>query len=63
MLLPSKEENTTKKGEITESVVLAKLVQLGYECLIPWGHDHRYDIGIDDGGKLIRIQCKNSTIC
>src|SRR5207248_1785427 len=47
-----------KKGEIAESIILARLVQLGCECLIPWGHDHRYDIAVDDGGKLIRIQCK-----
>ncbi len=60
MLLSSKPDNTSKKGEITESVVLARLVQLGYECLLPWGHDHRYDIAIDDNGKLVRIQCKTA---
>ncbi len=53
-------KNTAKMGEITESIILAKLIQLGYECLIPWGHDHRYDIAIDDDGKLIRIQCKTA---
>lgn len=52
--------NTAKKGEVTESIILARLVQLGYECLIPWGHDRRYDIAIDDDGKLIRIQCKTA---
>src|SRR6266436_5019205 len=60
MPLFGKPKNTTKKGEITESVILARLVQLGYECLIPWGHDHRYDIAIDDDGKLVRIQCKTA---
>ncbi|MBV9616392.1 MAG: hypothetical protein JO031_13115, partial [Ktedonobacteraceae bacterium] len=60
MLLFGKPNNTAKKGEITESVILARLVQLGYECLIPWGHDHRYDIAIDDDGKLVRIQCKTA---
>lgn len=34
--------------------------QLGYKCLIPWGHDCRYDIAIDDDGKLIRVQCKTA---
>lgn len=47
-----KPNNTAKKGEITESIILSKLIQLGYECLIPWGHDHRSDIAIDDDGKL-----------
>ena len=60
MLLSSKPDNTSKKGEITESIVLARLVQLGYECLLPWGYDHRYDIAIDDNGKLVRIQCKTA---
>ncbi len=60
MPLFGKPNNTAKKGEITESIILSKLIQLGYECLIPWGHDHRYDIAIDDDGKLIRIQCKTA---
>lgn len=60
MLAIDKLKNTAKKGEITECMILARLVQLGYECLIPWGHDYRYDIAIDDDGKLIRIQCKTA---
>ena len=57
---PVKPNNTAKKGQVTESMVLARLVQLGYQCLIPWGHDHRYDIAIDDNGILVRIQCKTA---
>ena len=60
MPLFGRPNNTSRKGEITESMILARLVQLGYECLISWGHDHRYDIGIDDDGKLIRTQCKTA---
>ena len=60
MFIPNEPKNTSKKGEITEAMVLAKLIQLGYKCLIPWGHDHRYDIAIDDDGKLQRIQCKTA---
>ena len=60
MPLFGRPQNTSRKGEITESVILARLVQLGYECLIPWGHDHRYDIAIDDVGMLVRIQCKTA---
>jgi hypothetical protein len=51
-------DNTSTKGELTECMVLTRLVQLGYKCLIPWGHDHRYDIAIDNNGELIRVQCK-----
>ncbi|HCI81405.1 MAG TPA: hypothetical protein DHW02_17135 [Ktedonobacter sp.] len=60
MLTRKVKNNTARKGEITETIVLAKLVELGYECLLPFGHDSRYDIAIDDGGKLIRVQCKTA---
>lgn len=60
MLQQSQRTNTTYKGEITECMVLARLVQLGYHCLRPWGHDCRYDIAIDDDGKLVRVQCKTA---
>lgn len=60
MLQASKPKNTAQQGEITESMVLARLIQLGYRCLIPWGHDCRYDIAIDDDGKFIRVQCKTA---
>ena len=60
MLYVREPKNTAKKGEITETMVLARLIELGYSCLIPWGHDHRYDIAIDDDGKLVRIQCKTA---
>ena len=53
-------DNTTRKGEVTETAILARLVQLGYRCLIAWGHDNRYDIAIDDDGKLVRVQCKTA---
>ena len=59
MLTRKVKNNTARKGEITETIVLAKLVELGYECLLPFGHDSRYDIAIDDG-KLIRVQCKTA---
>lgn len=60
MLNGKVKNNTARKGEITETIVLAKLVELGYQCLLPFGHDSRYDIAIDDDGKLIRIQCKTA---
>ncbi len=49
---------TVRKGQITETKVLARLTELGYNCLIPWGNDRRYDIAIDNEGKLLRLQCK-----
>jgi PD-(D/E)XK endonuclease len=49
---------TVRKGQITETKILARLTELGYNCLIPWGNDRRYDIAIDNEGQLLRLQCK-----
>ena len=38
LLFAKPKDNTTKKGEITESAILARLIQVGHQCLIPWGH-------------------------
>ncbi len=51
-------QTTVRKGQITETKVLARLTELGYNCLIPWGNDLRYDIAIDKEGQFLRLQCK-----
>jgi PD-(D/E)XK endonuclease len=53
--------NPTSKGKTGEAVILAALVKLGKSVLIPWGEE-RYDLALDDGGKLVRIQCKTATV-
>lgn len=61
MLVPVEpKKNTATKGEASECAILARLIALGYKCLIPWGHDHRYDIAIDNDGEFVRIQCKTA---
>lgn len=52
--------NTKAIGNISEAMVLAALVRTGKNVLIPWGDNLRYDMAYDDGGKLIRIQCKTA---
>src|SRR4051794_10328333 len=47
--------NLTSKGKTTEAVILAALVRLGQQVLIPWAEE-RYDLALDDGGRLVRIQ-------
>jgi hypothetical protein len=49
---------TVHKGQITETKLLARLTEPGYRCLVPWGNYHTYDLAIDSGGQLVRIQCK-----
>lgn len=52
--------NTKTVGDISEAMVLAALVRVGKNVLIPWGDNLRYDMAYDEGGKLIRIQCKTA---
>jgi hypothetical protein len=54
--------DTSSIGNKTEAMVLAALVQVGYNPLIPFGGGHPYDIALDDGGKLLRIQCKTGRL-
>jgi hypothetical protein len=53
--------NPTHKGKTSEAIILAVLARLGKSILIPWGEE-RYDLALDDGGRLIRIQCKTGAI-
>ena len=51
---------TQKKGLSTELHCLQDLTELGYQCLIPFGDSCKYDIAVDIGEKILRIQCKHS---
>src|SRR5437660_8322604 len=53
--------NPTTRGKIGEAVILAALAKLGKHVLIPWGEE-RYDLALDAGGRLVRIQCKTGHI-
>ena len=53
--------NPTSKGKTSEAVLLAALVKMGKHVLVPWGEE-RYDLAVDDDGRLVRIQCKTGTL-
>ena len=51
--------NTKRKGDISEAMILAALIKSGKNILQPFGDNLRYDMAIDeDNGKISRIQCK-----
>jgi hypothetical protein len=50
--------NSSAVGGRTEGIVLAALLRVGKRILLPFGDGHRYDLAIDEGGKLVRVQCK-----
>lgn len=52
--------HTSVKGNLAEAATLADLLRLGYNPMIPWGGNARYDIGVDVGGRLVRVQCKTA---
>lgn len=45
-------------GDETQAMVLARLVQIGKQVLLPFGENVRYDLVIDEGDSFVRVQCK-----
>ncbi len=64
MPLIGNKENTAQRGLVGQTIILAKLVEMGKEVLLPWGDHRRYDIAYYEPGdafkaaRLVRIQCK-----
>jgi hypothetical protein len=53
--------NTNEVGARTEGVVLGALLRAGYAVLIPFG-TLRYDLAIDTGDGIKRVQCKTGRL-
>jgi hypothetical protein len=49
-------------GEISEALVLARLIKLGHKVLLPFGNNQRYDLVIDHGAAFERVQVKTGRI-
>ena len=57
------ERTTNRIGNISESAITTRFLQLGYEVLIVHGGKQRYDLMIeDDEGEFWRVQCKTARI-
>jgi hypothetical protein len=54
--------DTSSIGNKSEAMVLAALVHAGHWPMIPFGGGHPYDIALDDGGRLLRVQCKTGRL-
>lgn len=52
---------TKQKGDIAEAFIVYALKQNGFNVLIPWGEDNRYDIVSEKNGVFKRIQVKYAT--
>lgn len=52
---------TKSKGNITELTCLMGFMSMGFDCSIPYGDCARYDMIVDTGDELFRVQCKSSS--
>jgi hypothetical protein len=49
-------------GDRTALAVMLALRDVGYAVLVPFGENTRYDLVIDDGHTLSRVQCKTGRL-
>ena len=49
---------STLKGAIAEAAITAAAIELGLVILRPFPEGRRYDLVIDTGPRLLRVQCK-----
>lgn len=53
-------DSTQQKGLKTELLCLQDCINLGFQCSIPFGDSSKYDILVDVGSRILRVQCKSS---
>ena len=49
-------------GLRTEAAILAELARRGYQVLLPFGVNQRYDLVLDMDGRFLRVQCKTGRL-
>jgi hypothetical protein len=54
--------NTKAVGERSEGIILAHLLTMGWAVSVPFGNNQRYDLVVDDGDRLLRVQCKTGRL-
>ena len=51
---------TKRRGELGEAAFLSKAASLGFGVSKPWGDSDRYDLVVDAGGRMLRVQVKSA---
>ena len=54
--------DTKTIGDLSEAVAIAALVRAGYFVSIPLGENHRYDLVVEKGNVLSRVQVKTGRL-
>lgn len=52
--------NSKKKGDVSTTMIAARLLKKGYAVLTPIGDNERYDLVIETNGDFKTIQCKTA---
>ena len=52
--------NSKEKGDETEIKIASRLIEAGYSVSVPFGDNDKYDLVVDDGATLRRVQCKTA---
>lgn len=55
-------EHPVDVGDRTTLAVISVLRELGYGVLLPFGENTRYDLVIDNGEELEKVQCKTGRL-
>jgi prevent-host-death family protein len=55
-------ENPNHKGNVAELAIAAEAANLGLSVLKPLTEHERYDLVMEVGGRLLRVQCKWATL-
>ena len=55
------ELSTKQKGNITEMQCAVAFMQHGFKVCFPYGEDCKYDMIVDTGKHLYRVQCKTAS--
>jgi hypothetical protein len=52
--------NTKQRGDRTEARAIHEFIASGCSVSVPFGDNDRYDLVVDDGDRLRRVQCKTA---
>jgi len=55
-------EHPKDVGDRTTLAVMLALRDAGFAISVPFGENTRYDLVIDDGVRLLRVQCKTGRL-
>ena len=54
--------STSRVGDESEALALSRLMSLGLSVSVPFGDNDRYDLVVDDGDTLYRVQVKTGRV-